>query len=166
MASTPATVDETQPETPIERILELTRWAPSGDNTQPWRFEIIDETSLLVHTSDTRDWCVYDLDGRASQIAVGTLLENIAIAASAEGQDTSFNRRNESPETKPVIEVSFTAVEKQEPDPLLPYIKIRAIQRRPYSTRPLSSSQKRESSLPRMKRHLIKQASSHRIRII
>ncbi len=142
LASTPATVDETQPETPIERILELARWAPSGDNTQPWRFEIIDETSLLVHASDTRDWCVYDLDGRASQIAVGTLLENIAIAASAEGLDTSFNRRKETPETKPVIEVSFTAVKKQEPDPLLPYIKIRSVQRRPYSTRPLSSSQK------------------------
>jgi nitroreductase len=23
-----------------EQILDLARWAPSGDNTQPWRFEI------------------------------------------------------------------------------------------------------------------------------
>ena len=27
----------------LTRILELGRWAPSGDNTQPWRFEIVDD---------------------------------------------------------------------------------------------------------------------------
>ena len=53
--------NEFTPETPIERILDLARWAPSGDNTQPWRFEPVDETRFLIHAHDTRDWCVYDL---------------------------------------------------------------------------------------------------------
>ncbi|MEO8996576.1 MAG: nitroreductase family protein, partial [Nitrosospira sp.] len=47
----------------ISDILELARWAPSGDNTQPWRFEIIDERHLVIHAFDTRDHCIYDLDG-------------------------------------------------------------------------------------------------------
>ena len=34
----------------IYRIIELARWAPSGDNTQPWRFEIIDEVSFNIQS--------------------------------------------------------------------------------------------------------------------
>lgn len=40
------------------KILELARWAPSGDNTQPWRFEIVSDDHIAIHGSDTRDWCV------------------------------------------------------------------------------------------------------------
>ena len=29
--------------TPVEQVLDLARWAPSGDNTQPWRFDITGE---------------------------------------------------------------------------------------------------------------------------
>ena len=70
-----------KPKTLIEKIIENARWAPSGDNMQTWRFESIDEKHFVVHGSDTRDHCVYDLQGHASQLAIGTLLENIAIAA-------------------------------------------------------------------------------------
>ena len=47
------------PPEPLNSILDLARWAPSGDNTQPWRFEIIDETRFVVHGFDTRSDCVY-----------------------------------------------------------------------------------------------------------
>jgi len=47
----------------IEQILDQARWAPSGDNTQPWRFEIKGPLHVVVHGSDTRRHCVYDLDG-------------------------------------------------------------------------------------------------------
>jgi hypothetical protein len=33
----------------MEHILDLARWAPSGDNTQPWRFEIRSERHLVIH---------------------------------------------------------------------------------------------------------------------
>ena len=132
-----------QPETPrntLERILDLARWAPSGDNTQPWRFEILGEDRFLVHGSDTRDWCVYDLDGRASQIAIGALLENIHIAATADGLKAAFTVRDDAPETAPIIEVVLskdTQHPQPEPAPLLPFIKSRVTQRRPFSSRPL-----------------------------
>jgi len=63
------------------KILDLARWAPSGDNTQPWRFEIVSDKHLAIHGNDTRDWCVYDFNGHASHMAHGALLETLRIAA-------------------------------------------------------------------------------------
>lgn len=126
----------------IEEILDLARWAPSGDNTQPWRFEILSEDHFVVHGSDTRDWCVYDLQGQASQLALGALIENIAIAASGQGLRAEFSRRQETPETNPTIDVSLIADPTIVRDPLVACIKERVTQRRPLSTNPLSAEQK------------------------
>ncbi len=129
-------------DTPISRILDLARWAPSGDNTQPWRFEIQDKTHFLVHAHDTRDNCVYDLDGHASQTAVGALLETIAIAATAEGLAASFHRRQDASETAPQIEVTLTESSEIETDPLYPYIRARVTQRRGFASTSLTNKQK------------------------
>jgi len=85
----------------IADILDLARWAPSGDNTQPWRFEVVDDHHLVVHAFDTRDHCVYDLDGHPSQIAHGALLETLAMAASAHGLRAEFSRQPDSLESRP-----------------------------------------------------------------
>jgi molybdopterin/thiamine biosynthesis adenylyltransferase len=130
-------------DTPIQRILDLARWAPSGDNTQPWRFEILEGNRFLIYAYDTRDWCVYDRQGRASQLAVGALLETIAIAASGDRLVAAFSRREESPEANPIIEVTLSESSKPEPDILLPYIRARVTQRRPLSTKPLTVPLKR-----------------------
>lgn len=127
---------------PVERILDIARWAPSGDNEQPWRFEILGDDRFLVHANDTRDWCVYDLDGSSSQIAVGALLENIAIAASGEGLRAQFTRRSDIPDTAAIIDVSLTPEGSPRPHHLLPYIKTRVTQRLAFSTQSLSSHQK------------------------
>ena len=127
---------------PIADILDLARWAPSGDNTQPWRFEIIDERHLVVHAFDTRDHCVYDLDGHPSQIALGALLETLAIAASAYGLRAEFKRRPDSPDTHPDYFVDLISDSTLPPDPLLPHIKLRSVQRRRMRTTTLTESQK------------------------
>ena len=127
---------------PIADILELARWAPSGDNTQPWRFEVIDELHLVVHAFDTRDHCVYDLDGHPSQIAHGALLETLAIAASAHGLRAEFRRRPDSPDAHPDYEVELIPDSSLMPDSLLPYIPQRSVQRRPMRTIPLTATQK------------------------
>ena len=131
------------PVSAIEKILDYARWAPSGDNTQPWQFEILSDKHFLIHTRDTRDWCVYDLDGRASQTSIGALLENIAIAAQSEGFDVSFTQLDPMAESEPVIEVLLAAmVEPNTLEPLLPYIKQRSVQRLPLSTRSLMAGHK------------------------
>src|SRR5687768_10187586 len=127
---------------PIRNILELARWAPSGDNTQPWRFEIVDERHLVVHAFDTRDHCVYDLDGHPSQIALGALLETLSIAASTHGMEAEFRRRPESSDLNPEYMVELVPNSQLPPHPLLSAVKCRSVQRRPMRTQSLTQSQK------------------------
>ncbi len=121
------------------QILELARWAPSGDNTQPWRFELVDDTRLVIHGFDTRHDCVYDLDGSASQIALGALVETIAIAASMHGLRIEVSRRSEAAIDRPQFDVSFVADPTVIIDPLCACIERRSVQRRPLGTRPLTA---------------------------
>jgi nitroreductase len=126
----------------IEQILELARWAPSGDNTQPWRFEIKGEHEVVVHGFDTRAHCVYDLDGRPSQIALGALLENIRLSASGHRLRAEVSRRLDRPDEKPTFEIRFAPDPALAPSPLIPFITTRAVQRRVLSTRALTAEQK------------------------
>ncbi|MEX0775769.1 MAG: nitroreductase family protein [Phycisphaeraceae bacterium] len=134
----------------IQRILELARWAPSGDNTQPWRFEIIDDHHLAVHAFDTRQTVVYDLQGRASQLAHGILLETIRIAASAQGLGVAYARRGDAPEHTPIYDVRFHEDPSIARDPLVDVIPSRTTQRRPMHPRALVPQEKRalEQALP------------------
>lgn len=125
----------------IPRLIELARWAPSGDNTQPWRFERLAADHLVVHGFDTRAHCVYDLDGHASQLAIGTMLETMRIAATEQSLVLDVRRRADAPETTPTFDVHLHAEEGLAPDPLLPQIPRRSVNRRPYSTQALGSDQ-------------------------
>ncbi|MBL8472277.1 MAG: nitroreductase family protein [Rhodocyclaceae bacterium] len=126
----------------IEQILDLARWAPSGDNTQPWKFEIVSDTHVVVHGFDTRDHVVYDLDGHPSQMAHGALLETIRIAASQHGLGVKVTQRPDTPETHLLYDVRFEADASVTPDPLAACITTRCVQRRPMSTRPLGDTEK------------------------
>ncbi len=128
----------------IEHILDLARWAPSGDNTQPWRFQIINGHHCVIHGFDTREHCVYDLAGRASQLAIGALLENIQLAATAHQLKARFERRSDYPDTRPTIDVRLDPDEEAKPAALLPYIAVRAVQRRPMSSRRLRTGEKKK----------------------
>jgi nitroreductase len=129
--------------TPIEEILDLARWAPSGDNSQPWRFEIVAADHVVVHAFDTRRHCVYDLEGRASQLAVGALLETIRIAATLHGATVRIVRRADAPEEQPLIDVWLERVAGVSADPLAAFIRDRSVQRKPFSTAPLASDARR-----------------------
>jgi len=130
--------------TVIEEILDLARWAPSGDNTQPWRFEVLNESHVIVHGFDTRSHCVYDLDGRPSQISLGALLETISIAASVHGREMVVQRRTGLPDTMPTFDVRLVALPGVMPDALVDCIMRRTVQRRAMRTRPLTPSEKSE----------------------
>jgi nitroreductase len=125
-------------------ILEEARWAPSGDNSQPWRFEILSGDHVVVHGFDTREHCVYDLDGHSSQLAIGALLETMRIAATAHGLRASAVRRGGTPESRPMFDVRFAADPLLRPSPLAPCIRVRAVQRRALRMRSLASTEKAE----------------------
>ncbi|MEO6562075.1 MAG: molybdopterin biosynthesis protein MoeY [Nitrosospira sp.] len=127
----------------VESILDLARWAPSGDNTQPWRFQILDEFHVVVHGFDTREHCLYDLNGFGSQLAHGALLETIRIAATGFGLRAEISRRQDAPEVHPLYDVRLYPDSQVQADPLLPFIKRRCTQRRPFQVRPLTLDEKR-----------------------
>ncbi len=127
---------------PIVQILDRARWAPSGDNTQPWRFEIAAHDRVIVHGFDTRDHCVYDLDGHPSQMALGALLETIHIAATGYSLRTEVTRILGLPDAKPTFDVRFLPDPNISASPLLSCIEVRSVQRRPLSIRPLTAQEK------------------------
>ena len=124
------------------QILDLARWAPSGDNTQPWRFEIVADDHIAVHGFDTRDHVVYDFRGRASHMAHGALLETLRIAATGHGLAAEWSIREGCPDTAPIYDVRLTHDSALRPDPLIPFIKTRVTQRRPMKTTPLTVEQR------------------------
>lgn len=128
----------------VEHILELARWAPSGDNTQPWRFQVVDDSHVVVHGFDTREHCVYDLDGRPSQISLGALLETVSIAASGHGREMVAQRRAGLPDTTPTFDVRLAAAPGVARDALIDCITRRSVQRRAMKTRPLTTAEKAE----------------------
>lgn len=130
------------PDGALARILDLARWAPSGDNTQCWRFEIVSEDHFVVHGFDTREHCVYDLDGHPSQISLGALFETVAVAASAHGLRTDVTRRHGPQEARPEFDVHLVADASVTPSDLIDAIKVRTVQRRPMSARPLQPADK------------------------
>lgn len=126
----------------IVRILERARWAPSGDNTQPWRFQIVAGDKVIVHGHDTRDEILYDFDGHASHMAHGALLETMRIAASVEGLAMAWSAQADDEYRKIQYVVSFESAPDIAPDPLAPYIETRTVQRRPMRLAPLSDMQR------------------------
>ena len=128
--------------TPVERVLDKARWAPSGDNSQPWRFQIVSPTEAVIHTFDTRRHCVYDLTGAPSQIAVGAMLETARIAASGLSMRAEIERLPTPTEEKLQFSLKLVEDESSQPSPLIPFIETRCTNRRPYSRRPLTAEQK------------------------
>jgi hypothetical protein len=126
----------------LQHILELAKWAPSGDNTQPWRFEIVDDSRIRVHGHDTRDHVLYDFQGHASHIAHGALLETMRIAASGLGLSCNWVSHSDAECRYAVYDVAFAEDPAIKASPLLEWVKLRSVQRRPMRTTPLTKSQR------------------------
>lgn len=125
-------------------VLDQARWAPSGDNTQVWRFKRTGDLSFEVHACDTRDWVVYDLKGEASNMAHGALLETAAIAATTRGFRLEIIEIDRTSTTRPVYRCELVQDDSVQADGLASYIELRSVQRKPMGTRELSQSEKLE----------------------
>ncbi|WP_448565173.1 ThiF family adenylyltransferase [Thalassotalea ganghwensis] len=137
---------EEKPLSIMESILDLARWAPSGDNAQAWQFEILNENEVIIHGLDTRRHCVYDLDGHSSHLSHGILLETLSIAAAEFGFKLTHKIDSTYPEHIQ-IHCQLQRDENVEISPLFPYIKTRAVQRRSMGSSPLTEREKAELTL-------------------
>ena len=138
----PADAPARKPETLLEHILDLARWAPSGDKSQPWRFAIRDARTVDIHVHEQSADDIYDYGGgQPSWISAGMLLETIRIAASGHARDISWDYRGASAGVHHV-ELRLTKSGEGERSVLLPFVTLRSVDRRPYRRRPLTRQQK------------------------
>jgi len=125
-----------------EDVLDLARFAPSGDNSQPWRFVLRSADAFDIYAYDTREHCVYDLDGSASHLAHGMLLETIAIAATRHNRSARIEFPSGDTSRPLCYRVRLDVDPSVREDPLLDAIRTRTVQRLPMSTRALTTTER------------------------
>ncbi|HEX3484006.1 MAG TPA: nitroreductase family protein [Micropepsaceae bacterium] len=124
----------------LKRILDLARWAPSGDNIQPWRFEILSEDRVVVHI--VGDDNIYEFNkGQGTALSTGVLLETIRIAASRYGRGAEWTLLDPVSLTMR-ISIDLSRRDGLKEDPLCQFVESRSVERRAYRTTPLSAEQK------------------------
>ena len=125
----------------LDRILDVARWAPSGDNDQPWRFERVSPLHLRIHVQHEPDVNIYEYaDGRPVWLAVGGLLESLRLAASAHGLACRWQADAADPRCLDVVFRDAAHITK---DPLCDFLRTRSVDRGPYRTHPLTAAEKR-----------------------
>lgn len=120
----------------IVKILTEAVRAPSGDNCQPWRFEVSGST-LTIFNIPERDYSLYNFEERASLIAHGALIENIAIIARVYGYKTTITLLPKDKGSNATASITFEKTTPI-PDPLYEATKKRYSDRHPYTDRELS----------------------------
>ena len=131
------------PAHPLSAILDLARWAPSGDNTQPWRFELVDDANLVVHFyCDTASNPYEYRGGEPTLLSAGMLLESIRVAASHHGRSMSWTVEPGGPpwRTRVHLPVSDDVV----PSPLAAALPMRSVVRDALGTHALTVAAKTE----------------------
>ncbi len=72
----------------FEKLIEYATMAPSGHNTQPWKFSAEDH-EIRIYPDHNRSLPVVDPDDHALYISLGCALENLIIAAKQDGLKSS-----------------------------------------------------------------------------
>lgn len=124
----------------IKKILEAAVHAPSGDNSQPWRFRVADNR-ITIYNIPERDTTLYNFRERGSLVAHGALIENIVIAASHLGYRALPILFPESDRQEIVAAIRL---EKTAPrtEPLFQAMRERASNRKPYDPMPPTDAER------------------------
>lgn len=126
----------------IQKILEDGVQAPSGDNSQPWRFVFRDPT-LWIYNLPEKDNPILNFKQGGSYIAHGALIENIIISASNQGYSTEIVLFPDPVDKNLVAKLAFLLNEKERDNAWLhSAIKERQTNRRAYK-KGLTDEQKR-----------------------
>tara|TARA_R110002124_G_scaffold287216_1_gene471398 strand:- start:93772 stop:94866 length:1095 start_codon:yes stop_codon:yes gene_type:complete len=120
----------------ILAILNIARWAPSGDNAQPWSFEILDSDTLRIYLKINTE-NVYEYNqGQPSLLSCGALIENIRLTAANHGRACHIKPLDIQQELIK-IDLSLPLDTEVKEDPLFYYIQARSVDRTPFQTKTL-----------------------------
>jgi hypothetical protein len=68
----------------IKKILEAGIQAPSGENCQPWKIELVGNV-ISLYNDPTKDRSIYNFQQKGSLVSCGAFIENVRVAAESLG---------------------------------------------------------------------------------
>lgn len=119
----------------IQSLIEAGSRAPSGDNSQPWKFRVKDR-DIFIFQIQNKDNPFLNYEQGGTLIACGAIIENIVIEASAHNIVCTITLF--PGETDCVAQITLSEGET-EIDPLRDTITLRHTNRNNYSATPLTS---------------------------
>lgn len=124
----------------ISKIIYDGVLAPSGENSQPWRF-VVDNNIIYILNIKKRDTTLYNTGQHGSYVAHGALIENMVISASRfeYKADVSYFP---SGTLNPIAKIVLTK-ESVHQDHLYEAISRRCTNRNPYTSRKISEEDKK-----------------------
>jgi len=114
----------------IAKIIESAVYAPSGENTQPWRF-IVRGDEIKLYNIPERDISPYNWEQKGSFVSHGAVLRNIEIAAQHFGHNAITRL---FPDSKDQNYIASIVISRQgrSGENLFPFITKRCTNRKPY----------------------------------
>ena len=122
----------------LKFLLRYAVLAPSGHNTQPWCFRVVDE-GVQVFADYTRRLPIIDGSDRELTISIGAAITNFRVAAAHFGFETTVAYEWRPEESLPVATLLVNETSAPDPaqDRLFHAIPARHTNRHPFDTRPM-----------------------------
>lgn len=147
----------------LEELIHLASLAPSGHNTQPWKFAI-SGNEISLYPDFSRRLPVVDPDDHALYISLGCALENLVVAAKTKGLEAHVsyhfdlgepdriaillqNNYRQEPSTRLYYPPILSPEERLSPEQWLQAIQKRQSTRCPFSSKPIPAKQIRQLAL-------------------
>ena len=125
----------------LHAVLDVGRWTASGDNTQPWRFEVLGPDRVRIHLGTEAATNPYEFrGGEPTLLAGGMLLESLRLAASARQRRLTWTLEDAKDPYR--ILVDLPQASDMMEDPLYSWLPLRSVDRRPFRARRLSEAEK------------------------
>ena len=126
----------------ITNIIKAGISAPSGGNSQPWKFEVRGD-EITVIALPLKDHPVLNFRYRGTWVAHGALIENIKIAASEYGYEARIDIFPDKTDKNVVAHILLVKSEIK-PSILYESITRRVTNRKPFALAPLTASERSE----------------------
>lgn len=123
--------------TRIKKIIEYGTKAPSGHNTQPWKFNT-EQNKIQIYPDFNRALPIVDPDNHALYISLGCAAENCVLAANNYGFTTNMDITKSADGTS-FIKINMHENKSNQVDGLFNYIESRQVTRNAYSSSMVST---------------------------
>lgn len=125
----------------IEKILDAGVQAPSGGNSQPWKFEVSNDI-IAVYMTPEKDHPVLNFRNRGTILANGCLIENIVIVAGHYGFGTDIDLFPDRTDRNFIATIALKEGAGGTQGDLFDTLYKRATNRKPYATKKIDERTK------------------------